>query len=93
MKLIPLMCIASVMILTSFPATIKSDCVKTIESCMRQEPKNSQWKTKCCTMWSGIVTPKTLACACRVKKNHFNNSFLNRILDVCKLGSTEQFKC
>ncbi|CAN7097463.1 unnamed protein product [Brassica rapa subsp. narinosa] len=69
MKLIPLMCIVFVMMLTSFPATINSDCLKTIMSCMPgvedKVPINNQWKAKCCAVWNGTITPKLLACVCR----------------------------
>ncbi|CAN6931561.1 unnamed protein product [Brassica oleracea] len=69
MKSIPLMCIVFVMMLTSFPATINSDCLKTIKSCVREVqdkvPINNQWKAKCCAVWNGTITPELLACVCR----------------------------
>ncbi|CAF2055742.1 unnamed protein product [Brassica napus] len=63
------MCIVFVMMLTSFPATINSDCLKTIKSCVREVqdkvPINNQWKAKCCAVWNGTITPELLACVCR----------------------------
>ncbi|KAL0696587.1 hypothetical protein Bca4012_063767 [Brassica carinata] len=96
MKLIPLMCIVFVMMLTSFPDTINSDCLKTIKSCLREVenkvPINSQWKAKCCTVWNGTITPDLLACVCRVRKNPIDNTFFNRVLRPCQLGNA-RFKC
>ncbi|CAN6928072.1 unnamed protein product [Brassica oleracea] len=60
------MCIVFVMMLTSFPATINSDCLKTIQSCVQDKvPINNQWKAKCCAVWNGTITPELLASVCR----------------------------
>ncbi|KAF8050242.1 hypothetical protein N665_2018s0002 [Sinapis alba] len=96
MKLIPLMCIVFVMILTSFPATINSDCLQTIKACVRdvqnKTPITNRWKDKCCNVWNGTITPELLACVCRVRKNPFENSLFNRVLRPCHLGNG-RFKC
>ncbi|WZZ29522.1 hypothetical protein YC2023_012923 [Brassica napus] len=52
MKLISLMSIAFIIILTSFPATIKSqNCNETVVSCSRRTPHNNQWRANCCRPW------------------------------------------
>ncbi|KAL0719058.1 hypothetical protein Bca4012_068382 [Brassica carinata] len=96
MKLIPLMCIVLVIMLTSFPATIKGDdCHKTIQSCLRlepKEPKDNKWKTICCPIWKGPIPQEFLACLCRIRKNPFDNNLLNRVLRACELGNKD-IKC
>ncbi|KAF8045204.1 hypothetical protein N665_5414s0001 [Sinapis alba] len=72
MKSIPLMCIALVILLISFPATIKSDYCLTVEPCLREIPKLSQWKTRCCTTWSKPVTTTLKTCACKLMKQKYN---------------------
>lgn len=48
----------------------KSDCSK-VDSCLREIPKFSQWKAKCCTPWSGPVTLKLTTCACKLMKQRY----------------------
>ncbi|KAF8083978.1 hypothetical protein N665_0741s0012 [Sinapis alba] len=94
MKLIPLMGIFFLVILTLFTATIKSECSKTAISCLKQVPKNNQWKTKCCTGWSGPVTSKSKACACQLNKQYTTRSIFAQLLRACGLGGAdERFKC
>ncbi|CAG7890457.1 unnamed protein product [Brassica rapa] len=98
MKLISLMCIAFVILLTSFPATaitFNPACIKNHDTCgPLVAVKGRRWRPECCKIWSGNVLPETRQCACYVLKHSlFGNGVLPLILAKCKLGGIEQFKC
>ncbi|CAN7075267.1 hypothetical protein Bca4012_090985 [Brassica carinata] len=102
MKLISLMCIAFVILLTSFPATAitfntsfnPTDCLKNHDTCgPLAAVKGRRWRPECCKFWSGNVLPETRQCACYVLKYSLGDGYLPLILGKCKLGGIEQFKC
>nr|ABU80735.1 putative LTP-like protein [Brassica oleracea var. alboglabra] len=97
MKLISLMCIAFVILLTSFPArggpTFNPNCLKNLDTCGRLVGVKDRWRPECCKFWRGNVLPETKLCACYALNYTFGRRFLPPILNKCKLGGIEQFKC
>ncbi|CAN6921317.1 unnamed protein product [Brassica oleracea] len=89
MKLISLMCIAFVILLTSFPATAitfntsfnPTDCLKNHDTCgPLAAVKGRRWRPECCKFWSGNVLPETRQCACYVLKYSLGDGYLPLIL-------------
>ncbi|KAL0857716.1 hypothetical protein Bca101_062870 [Brassica carinata] len=97
MKLISLMCIALVILLTSFPATanINLGCYDNIGPCGRGIVgiRNNRWDPdRCCKLWSGNVSNETRYCACFALTYRFGQTYLPMVLDECKLPGVERFK-
>ncbi|CAN7112685.1 unnamed protein product [Brassica rapa subsp. narinosa] len=67
MKTISLMCMAFVILLTSFPAMIKSNkfadaCSASLDFCLREIPKNNHHKGRCCEQHTGKQSPPSRSC-------------------------------
>lgn len=88
MKTIPLMCIAFVILLTSFPATIKSNkladvCKTSLDFCMREIPKNNHHKARCCEQHTGIQRPPSRSCYCILSKDTASFFRLAKLFNLC----------
>lgn len=84
------MCIAVVILLTSFPATAENllFCYDNIDNC---NPDNDR---ECCKLWTGNLSYKTRYCACFAMTYRNQEKFLRVLLSRCKLPSgVERFKC
>lgn len=79
---------AFVILLTSFPAMIKSNkfadaCSASLDFCLREIPKNNHHKAKCCEQHTGKQSPPSRSCKCILIKDTAKFLLLAKLYNLC----------
>ncbi|WZZ20247.1 hypothetical protein YC2023_121634 [Brassica napus] len=94
MKTIQLICIVFVVLLSSFPTTIKSKkladtCFESLAYCMNLIPRDKKyWEKDCCNVRAKRDQAATKQCSCIIANNHQKYVDLVKLFQACGLGNT-----
>ncbi|WZZ56668.1 hypothetical protein YC2023_056775 [Brassica napus] len=93
MKTIQLICIVFVVLLSSFPATIKSKkladtCFESLAYCMNLIPRDKKyWEKDCCNVRAKRDQAATKQCSCIIANNPQKYLDLIKLFKACGLGN------
>lgn len=97
MKTIQLICIVFVVLLSSFPATIKSKkladtCFESLAYCMNLIPRDKKyWEKDCCNIRAKRDQAATKQCSCIIANNPQKYLDLIKLFKACGLGNVANY--